>query len=184
MDYKRKWHSLRLALTLSGRKRAAYVKKHKLFNSIGENCMLQIRKLPLYAEQIKFHNNVRIASKVTFITHDVVHNLLNVKFNKQIFFEKKGCIEIMDNVFVGANSIIMYDVRIGENVVIGANTVVTKDLPGNSVYAGVPAKYICSFEDLVKKREAYNLMCVNMDKNIYSNFTNFLWDKFYDVRNE
>lgn len=184
MDFKRIWHSLRLTLTLSGRKRAAYVKKHKLFNAMGENCMLQIRKLPLYSEQIRFHNNVRIASNVTFLTHDVVHNLLNFKYNEQTFYEKKGCIEIMDNVFVGANSTIMYDVRIGANVVIGANTVVTKDLPGNAVYAGVPARYICSFDDLVKKREAYNLVCADMDKNIYSDFTDFLWAEFDRAREE
>lgn len=66
MNFKRIWHSLRLALFFSSRKRAAYIKKHKLFNYMGENCMLQIRKLPLYSDQIRFHNNVRIASNVTF----------------------------------------------------------------------------------------------------------------------
>ena len=37
--------------------------------------------------------------------------------------------------------------RIGDNVIIGAGSVVTKDVPSNSVYAGNPAKYICSFEE-------------------------------------
>jgi len=35
-------------------------------------------------------------------------------------------------------------VIIGDNVIIGANTVVTKDLKSNTVYGGVPARYIKS----------------------------------------
>lgn len=46
MDIKRIWHSLRLVTILSGKRRAQYIKKHKLFNYIGDDCMLQIRKLP------------------------------------------------------------------------------------------------------------------------------------------
>lgn len=182
MDYKRIWHSIRLALSMSGTKRARYIKKHNLFADIGEKCMLQTRKLPLYPELIKFHNNVRIASNVVFVTHDVVHSVLNVKNETKEFFEKKGCIEIMDNVFVGANSLIMYDVRIGPNVVIGAGSVVTKDLPGDSVYAGVPAKYICSFDELIEKRELYNQFCKSMDSSTHSCFSEYLWDVFESSR--
>lgn len=43
------------------------------------------------------------------------------------------------------------NVRIGNNVVIGAGSVVTKDVPNNCVYAGNPAKFVCSFEDYKKK---------------------------------
>jgi maltose O-acetyltransferase len=36
---------------------------------------------------------------------------------------------------------------VGENSVIGAGAVVTKDIPANSLVAGVPAKVIRSLED-------------------------------------
>lgn len=45
------------------------------------------------------------------------------------------------------------NVRIGNNVVIGAGSVVTDDVPANSVYAGNPAKFICSFDDYRNKHQ-------------------------------
>lgn len=49
---------------------------------------------------------------------------------------------IGDNVALGANVVIIGDVRIGNNVIIGAGSVVTKDVPNNCVVAGNPAKII------------------------------------------
>src|SRR5699024_268828 len=127
------YHSLRLCLIRSGLKRGEYLKRKKIFNYTGENVMIMPRKVPLYPEFIKLHDNVRIASNVLFITHDDVHSMLNRKHNTKDFTEKIGCIEIGDNVFVGSNSIIMYDVKIGANTVIAAGSIVTKDIPENSI---------------------------------------------------
>lgn len=60
---------------------------------------------------------------------------------------------IGDNVFVGANSTILYDVIIGNNVIIGAGSIVTKDIQEGTVCVGVPCKAIGRFEDFVKKRK-------------------------------
>ena len=49
---------------------------------------------------------------------------------------------IGDNVYIGAGAVILGEVTVGDNVVIGANAVVTKDVPSNSIAAGVPAKII------------------------------------------
>lgn len=49
---------------------------------------------------------------------------------------------IGDNVYIGAESIIMNPVNIGDNVIIGAGSVVTKDIPSNCIVAGNPAKII------------------------------------------
>lgn len=51
-------------------------------------------------------------------------------------------IEIGDDVFVGANSIILKGVSIGARSIIGAGSVVTKDVPKDEVWAGNPAKFI------------------------------------------
>ena len=58
-----------------------------------------------------------------------------------------GEITVGDNVFIGARSIILYDVQIGSNVIIGAGSVVSKDVPNGKIVAGIPAKVIGSFED-------------------------------------
>ncbi|MBE9663744.1 acyltransferase [Mucilaginibacter myungsuensis] len=51
-------------------------------------------------------------------------------------------INIGDDVFIGANSIILKGVNIGDRSVIGAGSVVTKNIPSNQVWAGNPAKFI------------------------------------------
>ena len=54
----------------------------------------------------------------------------------------KGKVEIGNNVWVGNNVVILPNVMIGNNVTIGANSVVTKDVPDNTIVAGVPAQII------------------------------------------
>jgi acetyltransferase-like isoleucine patch superfamily enzyme len=41
---------------------------------------------------------------------------------------------------IGTSSTILCGVTIGENAIVGAGSVVTKDVPANTVVAGVPAK--------------------------------------------
>ncbi len=67
-----------------------------------------------------------------------------------------GPIEIGNNVFIGARSIILYNVKIGNNCIIGAGSIVTKDIPDNSVAVGVPAKVIGTFDSTLKKLEDYS----------------------------
>ena len=43
---------------------------------------------------------------------------------------------------IGANATVMCGVTIGENAIVGAGSVVTKDVPPNTIVAGVPAKVI------------------------------------------
>ena len=52
------------------------------------------------------------------------------------------CPLIGNNVEVGANSIIIGDIIIGDNVIIGAGSVVTKNIPGNCVAVGNPARIL------------------------------------------
>ena len=68
-----------------------------------------------------------------------VFNNLNPQ---KIIKKKYGCIEIMDNVFIGSNSTILYDVRIGPNAIVAAGSVVTWDVPPGSIVGGVPAKIL------------------------------------------
>ena len=49
---------------------------------------------------------------------------------------------IKDNVTIYANSVVVGNITIGENAVIGACSFVNKDVPRNTIWAGVPAKQI------------------------------------------
>lgn len=153
--YERILHSAILAILPSARARTEYLRKHRLFGSIGERCSIQKRKLPLHSKLIYLHNNVKVASNVGFVTHDIIHSMLNAKYGGG-FVERVGCIEVMDNVFIGSGTRILYNTRIGSNVIIGSDSLVNSDIPDNSVYAGVPARYICSFDEYVAKARAYS----------------------------
>ncbi len=54
---------------------------------------------------------------------------------------------IEDNVWIGANVTIMPGVTIGRHSVVGAGSMVNKDVPPDTVVAGVPAKIIRKIED-------------------------------------
>ena len=69
--------------------------------------MFMFRKLPLYSELISVGNNVHFASNVTLVTHDVTHVMLNRSDPSLKLSEYVGCIEIGDNVFIGANTTIL-----------------------------------------------------------------------------
>lgn len=135
MEIKRLWHQLRLFTIPGSKRRVEYLKKHHIFHECGENVYLQQRKIPLYANLISFHNNIRVASDVTFLTHDVMHTVFSDVAGKK-YQEKVGCIEICDNVFIGSHTVIMYDTKIGSNVIIAAGSVVTHDIPSGSVVGG------------------------------------------------
>ena len=62
-----------------------------------------------------------------------------------------GPISIGNNVFIGNNVIILPGVTVGDNVVIGAGAVVTKNIPSNSVCAGVPARVIKTIDEYADK---------------------------------
>lgn len=62
-----------------------------------------------------------------------IHNVVKIKSRP---------IKIEDDVFIGANSIVLKGVRIGAGAIIGAGSVVTKDVPANEIWGGNPAKFI------------------------------------------
>lgn len=96
---------------------------------------------------ISVGNNVTLSSGVKLLAHDA-------STAKAGAHTKIGIVRIGSNVFIGMNSIVLCNTRIGDNVVVGAGSVVTHDIPSNSVYAGNPAKFICTFEEFAAKHRA------------------------------
>ena len=184
MTFKRLWQSFRL-LTIRGSKaRTEYIRKQHVYGAIGDNCTIQKRKVPLYANLIRLGSNVHIASNVSFLTHDVTHLVLNkmdkIKSSGGVP-EKVGCIQIGDNVFVGSGTHILYDTKIGSNVIIGTCSVVTHDIPDNSVAAGAPARVIGSFDDYVEKRlkeEPYPERLRPRKQAVSPELAELLWRRF------
>ena len=56
-------------------------------------------------------------------------------------------INIKNNVWIGANAVILPGITIGENSVIGAGSIVTKDIPANVVAFGNPCRVVRAISD-------------------------------------
>lgn len=108
-----------------------------------------------------FHYNCVVIAGAAKIGRNVsIHQ--GVTIGRIFAGEKAGCPTICDNVIIFAGAKILGNVRVGRNSVIGANAVVTKDVPDNSVVAGVPAKIISNhpekcFDEYWKKAFACDL---------------------------
>ena len=89
-------------------------------------------------------DNVTMASGVFILTHDASTNM-------HLGFTKKAPVKIGNDVFIGANTLILPGVTIGNRVIIGAGSIVTKDIPDNCVYAGNPAKKIKDIDEYLHK---------------------------------
>ena len=50
----------------------------------------------------------------------------------------------------------MQNVTIGNNCIIGMGAIVTKDVPDNSVVAGIPAKVVCTIDEFLDKHKDCN----------------------------
>lgn len=90
-------------------------------------------------------------SVVTILAHDYSWYTFLEAFN-DVVPDSGGEVVIGNNVFVGYQACILKDTHIGDNVIIGARSLVKGDIPSNTVWAGVPAKQICTLEEFYQKR--------------------------------
>jgi galactoside O-acetyltransferase len=103
-----------------------------------------------------FNENVHINASVggmiqigewCLIGPNVVFRTANHRYdNPKLFIKQQDHvvddIHLDDDIWIGANAVILGGVHIGRGAVVGAGAVVTKDVPSMAVVAGVPAKVI------------------------------------------
>ncbi len=97
---------------------------------------------------ITIGNNVLIGPNV--VLSSASHNPDYRIRNKDNDMDITGApVVIEDNVWIGANVVVMPGVTIGRHSIVGAGSVVNKDVPADTVVAGVPARVIkkLNFED-------------------------------------
>lgn len=91
--------------------------------------------------KIRCHEKIEIGEDVA-ISHDVT--IMDSDAHEGLWkgYEKTKPIKIGNHVWIGTRVTILKGVTIGDNAIIAAGSVVTKDVPNNTIVAGVPAKVI------------------------------------------
>ncbi len=104
--------------------------------SIGNGCFINYNVF--FDGKITIKDNCNIAYNVTFVNSNHEIGDAQRRAGKNYFTE----IEVGSGTWIGANCVILPNVKIGDGVIIGAGSVVTKDCESNAIYAGNPAKLI------------------------------------------
>src|SRR5690606_15408172 len=108
--------------------------------TIGADC--KISSHTFICEGVTIEDRVFIGHNVTFI-NDKIPRATNEDGSMQSS-EDWVCAPtlIEEGASIGSSVTILCGVTIGKKAVIGAGSVVTKNVPSNSVFAGVPARYM------------------------------------------
>lgn len=107
---------------------------------IGKDCSLNPYCIIYGNAGVKIGNDVRMAANSQIYASSHIYDDINMPIRTQ-GISKKGVV-INDNVWLGANVIILDGVTIGSGTIVAAGSVVTKSMPENVIIGGVPAKII------------------------------------------
>lgn len=131
----------------------------EVFAECGENCYIE---LPFHAnwggKNVHFGNNVYANFNLTLVDDGDIYVDDKVMFGPNVTIatanhpietglranalQYNKPVHICENVWIGANTVIVPGVTIGKNSVIGAGSVVTKDIPENVVAVGNPCRVL------------------------------------------
>ncbi len=113
---------------------------------------------------IEIGNHTKITAGCTFINHDGAMYVIR-SMEKYADARNFGRIKIGENCFVGNNCTFLPGAKMGNNCVLGTGSVLNSAMPDNSVYAGVPAKFICTLEEYGDKALANNVIYPRLLEN-------------------
>lgn len=102
------------------------------FSELGTNCIIQ--------SNTAIGKNVIMGPDVKIYTRNHKFDRLDEPIQYQGHTEES--VHIGNDVWLGANAIILPGVTIGDHSIVAAGSVVTKDIPPFAIVGGIPAKVI------------------------------------------
>ena len=105
---------------------------------IGNHTRIGLHNTIIGPVTIGSHVNLAQGITITALNHNF--DDLEKRIDQQGISTKEVVLE--DDIWVGANAVILPGVTIGTHAVVAAGAIVTKDVPPHSLVAGVPAKVI------------------------------------------
>jgi len=119
----------------------------------GKNCHFGSKYFGSEPYLIEIGNDFKTSANVKYITHDGSVNVLRNLYPELKDIDLFAKIKIGNNVFLGLDVVVLPGTIIEDNVIVGAGSIVRGHLQRNSVYAGVPVKFICTLEEYKLKHE-------------------------------
>ena len=105
---------------------------------IGDHTRIGLHNTIIGPVTIGSHVNLAQGITITALNHNFDDS--EKRIDQQGISTKEVVLE--DDIWVGANAVILPGVTIGKHAVVAAGAIVTKDVPPHSLVAGVPAKVI------------------------------------------
>lgn len=105
---------------------------------IGDHTRIGLHNTIIGPVTIGSHVNLAQGITITALNHNFDDS--EKRIDQQGISTKEVVLE--DDIWVGANAVILPGVTIGNHAVVAAGAIVTKDVPPHSLVAGVPAKVI------------------------------------------
>lgn len=109
---------------------------------IGERTVINSGCVLYTGNGILIGNDVAIAANCTFAPVNHAYQDKNMRINQQGFLPGKGGIVIEDDVWIGANCIILDGAILRRGCVIGAGSIVRSEIAAYSINVGNPIKQI------------------------------------------
>ncbi len=110
---------------------------------IGEDCLINHNNVLQAGKEIghiRIGNYVHTGANVMMFAFNHCIDSISIPSKLQDYYDAD--INIEDDVWIGAGTVIVAGVTIGKGSVIGSNSVVTQDIPPYSIAVGSPAKVI------------------------------------------
>jgi len=98
----------------------------------------------LYPEKVVVEEGATVSARSTILAHD--ESKPYTGHGKEIVAETRIC----RGAFVGVHCIILPGVTVGPRAIVGAGSVATRDVPADSIVAGVPARPVISSQPKTK----------------------------------
>jgi acetyltransferase-like isoleucine patch superfamily enzyme len=108
--------------------------------TIGERCMVNPHCVLYSGSGITIGNDVALAPGVQIVPANHAYGRRDVPIAQQGFLSSKGGVRIGDDVWVGANAVLLDGADIGNGAVIAAGAVVGGRVPPYEIWGGVPAR--------------------------------------------
>ncbi|NWJ96739.1 MAG: acyltransferase [Chloroflexi bacterium] len=109
---------------------------------IGKNSYINSGTVIYSGNGITIGESILIAANCTLAPVNHEYKLKAIKIIEQRFAPSKGGIIIEDDVWIGANTVILDGAYLRKGCVVGASSLVTQELESYSVNVGIPTKKI------------------------------------------